>query len=121
MSNIPVQFKTDKNCHVVLGEWYDPYSGKTFINPNMLDLDHIVPMKFAHDHGGNKWSRNERQIFANDRQNLILVKTSLNRQKGAKGLHDWLPPNHIYRCRYIERFIDIIKNISFLFFQMRKE
>jgi hypothetical protein len=39
-------------------------------------------------------------MFANDLDNLILAKASLNRQKGAKGLDEWLPPNHSYRCEY---------------------
>mgnify|MGYP003625592334 FL=1 len=47
-------------------------------------------------------------IFANDVENLILVQASLNRQKGAKGLDEWLPPNLSYRCEYIRLFNDII-------------
>jgi hypothetical protein len=43
-------------------------------------------------------------MFANDLDNLILVKASLNRQKGAKGLTEWLPLNFPYRCEYITRF-----------------
>ncbi len=43
-------------------------------------------------------------MFANDLDNLILAKASLNRQKGAKGLTEWLPANFPYRCEYIARF-----------------
>ena len=113
-SNIPVVFKTNKGCQVAVGEWYDPYSGDTFIDSTSLDLDHIVPLKFAHGHGGDKWPRDKRQTFANDPQNLLLVKASLNRQKGAKGLDEWLPPNHAYRCRYIEKFMSIIDKYGLL-------
>jgi hypothetical protein len=63
-----------------------------------------VPLKFAHGHGGDKWSREKRKAFANDRENLLLVKASLNRQKGAKGPDEWLPPNHLFRCEYIAKF-----------------
>ena len=107
-SSIPVEFKTDRGCQVAVGEWYDPYSGDTFTDSTTLDLDHIVPLKFAHGHGGDKWSRDKRQAFANDPQNLLLVKASLNRQKGAKGLDEWLPPNHAYRCKYIAKFMEIV-------------
>ena len=113
-SNIPVEFKTDKGCQVAVGEWYDPYSGDIFTDSTALDLDHIVPLKFAHGHGGDKWSRDKRQTFANDSENLLLVKASLNRQKGAKGLDEWLPPNHAYRCEYIERFMDVIEKYGLL-------
>ena len=107
-SNIPVVFKTYRECQVAVGEWYDPYSGNVFTDSTALDLDHIVPLKFAHGHGGDKWSRDKRQAFANDYENLLLVKASLNRQKGAKGLDEWLPPNQVYRCQYIKKFMSVI-------------
>jgi hypothetical protein len=103
-STKPIEFKTDNECNVLTGEWYDPYSGDTFTISKDLDLDHIVPLKFAHGHGGDKWSREHKAMFANDLDNLILAKASLNRQKGAKGPAEWLPPNYPYRCEYIGRF-----------------
>lgn len=87
ISKKQVEYKTENGCNVATGEWLDPYSGDTFFNSTDLDLDHIVPLKFANGMG-----------------NLILVRASLNRQKGAKGLDEWLPPNHSYRCEYIARF-----------------
>jgi hypothetical protein len=86
------------------GEWYDPYSGDTFTISKALGLDHIVPLKFAHGHGADKWNSELKAIFANNLDNLILVKASLNRQKGARGLTKWLADNFPYRCDYIARF-----------------
>jgi hypothetical protein len=103
-STKPVEFKTENECNVLAGEWYDPYSGDTFTISKDLDLDHIVPLKFAHGHGADKWSRERKKQFANDYDNLLLVDASLNRQKGAKGLDEWLPPHHQYRCEYIDKF-----------------
>lgn len=103
-SQVSVSFKSSKSCKVTVGSWYDPYSGDTFTLSKQLDLDHIVPLKYAHTRGGHAWSRKKRQQFANDPENLILVSLSLNRQKGAKGLTEWLPPNQPYRCEYIQRF-----------------
>jgi 5-methylcytosine-specific restriction endonuclease McrA len=103
-----VTFKTNKQCNVLVGEWYDPYSGDTFTISKDLDLDHIVPLKFAHGHGADKWSRERKAMFANDLDNLILAKASLNRQKGAKGPTEWLPPNFLYRCEYIARFNSVM-------------
>ena len=107
-STKPVEFKTDNECNVLSGEWYDPYSGDTFTISKDLDLDHIVPLKFAHGHGADKWSRERKKQFANDYNNLLLVNASLNRQKGAKGLDEWLPPNQSYRCEYIARFNSVM-------------
>ena len=82
-----VSFRSAKQCQVLAGQWYDPYSGITFTVFKDLDLDHIVPLKFAHGHGANKWSRTRKVLFANDTDHLILAQASLNRQKGAKGIN----------------------------------
>lgn len=111
----PVTFKSEKQCNVLSGQWYDPYSGDTYIVSIELDLDHIVPLKFAHGHGGDKWRRQRKALFANDVENLILVQTSLNRQKGAKGLDEWLPPNLSYRCEYIKRFNRVMTKYALAF------
>jgi hypothetical protein len=107
-STKPVEFKTNNECNVLAGEWFDPYTGDTFTISKALDLDHIVPLKFAHGHGADKWSRERKKQFANDYGNLLLVNASLNRQKGAKGLDEWLPPNQSYRCEYIARFNSVM-------------
>jgi hypothetical protein len=99
-----ITFTSEKQCNVLSGQWYDPYSSETFTQSTDLDLDHIVPLKFAHERGGSSWSREQKALFANDSENLMLAQASLNRQKGAKGLNDWLPPNHQYRCKYIAHF-----------------
>jgi hypothetical protein len=114
-SKKPVSFKSDKECNVLSGEWYDPYSGDTYIVSKELDLDHIVPLKFAHGHGGDKWSRERKALFANDPDNLILAQASLNRQKGAKGIDEWLPPNRQYRCEYIKLFNNVIAKYDLVY------
>lgn len=67
----------------------------------------MVPLKWAWDHGADKWSRAERKKFANDLINLVPVEASLNRKKGARGPGDWLPPAG--RCQYVSRFMRIVK------------
>ncbi|MGM0953782.1 MAG: HNH endonuclease family protein [Pseudomonadota bacterium] len=51
-----------------------------------IDIDHVVPLKWAWQHGANKWTKEKRERFANDPRNLWSVELSLNSQKGAKGL-----------------------------------
>ena len=83
----PVGFKTSKGCRVVSGSWDDPYSGKTIINATKLDVDHMVPLKEAHESGAANWSRERKRAYANDLDypdTLIAVDRRLNRQKGAK-------------------------------------
>ena len=67
----------------------------------------MVPLKWAWDHGADTWSRDKREKFANDPVNLWSVELSLNRQKGAKGPSEWLPPAG--QCGYVARFVRIVK------------
>jgi hypothetical protein len=107
-SSVPVTFESDKQCNVLVGSWYGPYSNETFTISKDLHLVHIVPLKFAHGHGADKWSRERKKQFANDYGNLLLVNASSNRQKGVKGLDEWLPPTQSYRCEYIARFNSVM-------------
>ena len=51
-----VEFKTLKQCHVVSGTWFDPYTGEVFQEASQLDIDHVVPLKNAHQSGAWAWS-----------------------------------------------------------------
>jgi hypothetical protein len=119
-SNKEVTYKTGKQCNVLAGSWYDPYSNETYTDSKNLDLDHIVPLKFAHDDGGSKWSRKHKKLFAIDLDNLLLVNASLNRQKGARGPSEWLPPHLQYRCDYISKFNDVMSKYELTYVPSEK-
>ncbi|MCF2902489.1 HNH endonuclease family protein [Pseudoalteromonas sp. OFAV1] len=108
-SKKPVTYTNYKKCYVRNGQWYDPYSDSLFTNSRDLDLDHVVPLSYAHGHGGSKFSKQLKKKFANDPENLLLVESSLNRTKSDKGPTDWMPPNHAFRCEYLKKF-DYIMN-----------
>lgn len=91
-------------CYVSTGTWLGPFSGKTYHRASDLDVDHVIPLKWAHDHGGASWSINKKERFANDPVNLLVVDDGLNQSKGAKGPSDWMPPNHSFRCEYLEQW-----------------
>ena len=92
---------------VIRGRWVSMYSGKVIIDASSVDIDHIVPLKWAWDHGAKSWSQSKRKQFANDERNLVAVEASLNRQKGGKGTDEWLPPKNI--TQYKTRFTRIVK------------
>ena len=97
-------------CRVVSGRWYDPYTGKTFTTSSPLDVDHVVPLAWAWNHGADQWTdRRRRRAFALDARNLQPVDAGLNRSKGSSGPLEWLPPNIEYRCEYVLRFRRIIR------------
>ena len=51
-SSKQVTFKSDKQCQVAAGEWLDLYTSDTVTDATKLDVDHMVPLKNAHDSGG---------------------------------------------------------------------
>ena len=73
-SKTPVKFKRNKGCTVTWGTWFDLYTGQTFFKASDVDIDHVVPLKHAHEHGGASWSRRQKRIFANDMENLLTVE-----------------------------------------------
>lgn len=96
----------ERGCRVIAGRWISPFTGKVIHDPSAIDIDHVVPLKWAWDRGANTWRQEERERFANDPVNLLSVEASLNRSKGAKGIVDWLPPSG--ECQYILRFLRVV-------------
>lgn len=91
-------------CSIQHGEWYDPYTDKTFTEASDLDIDHVVPLSYAWEHGAYKWTDKQRRAFANDLKNLFPVDAKANRSKGDSGPLEWLPPNQKFQCYYVVRF-----------------
>lgn len=103
-SKTPVKFKRNKGCTVTWGTWYGLYTGQTFFKASDVDIDHIVPLKHAHEYGGASWSRSQKRTFANDVENLLTVEDNANQSKGAQAPHEWMPPNEIYHCQYVKKW-----------------
>lgn len=84
-------------CRVLGGEWTGPYTGTRYMDPSDLDIDHVIPLAWAHARGGAAWSPAQKAAFANDPVNLLAVDDGLNQSKGARGPSKWLPtnPDHV--------------------------
>jgi len=105
-----VQFKTSRHCVVKSGTWLDPYTSSTFTSAGKIDVDHVVPLKNAHESGGWAWSNDKRRRYANfidSPGHLLAVSATENRRKGAKGPDQYLPPNADYHCEYVALWIRI--------------
>ena len=95
---------------MISGSWNDPYSGKTITDSSKLDIDHLVPLKEAHESGGFDWDADRRRDYANDLSDpnaLIAVDRGLNRQKGASDVSEWLPPNQAYQVEYAKSWVAV--------------
>ena len=102
-SLITVSFTSTRACTVALGQWLDPYTGSTFSKASDVDIDHVIPLQYAHDHGAAQWSPLLKKLFANDPDNLLIVDDGENQRKGAKGPAQYLPRLQ-YRCEYVRRW-----------------
>lgn len=99
-------------CAVTLGKWKDFYSNEYYSDPKDLDIDHVIPLKRAHDSVGLSWTKEKRKQFANDPENLVIAYKKFNRQKGAKGISEWLPSNKEIACQYIKKWLRISSKYS---------
>lgn len=100
----------NKACEIKSGEWIDPYSGKTFTNPGDLDIDHMVPLSYAHQHGAHSWDNGKKQSYANDltsASTLVAASASENRSKGDKGPSAWKPSNQAAWCGYATDWVTV--------------
>jgi hypothetical protein len=72
----------------------------------------VIVGKWAHGHGGDRWSSGRKRAFANDPDNLLATYYSANRSKGAKGPDQWMP--EINRCSYAQRWEVLIEKYGLL-------
>ena len=102
-----------RNCVVLSGTLIDPYSGTRidFVRGNVtsmeVQIDHVVALSNAWQTGAFKLNIEKRTAFANDPENLLAVKGSLNSQKGDGDAATWLPPLKSYRCTYVSKQIAV--------------
>lgn len=94
------------------GEWIDPYSGDLIKDSSKVDIDHIIPLSKAAKSGGQNWSKEKKEIFANDLENLLATSAKENRKKGDKGPGEYMPPNKDYHCQYAKSYISIAYKYS---------
>lgn len=99
-----LKYKRNKPCNVTWGKWICPYTGKEFTKTSDLDIDHIVPLAYAHKTGGANWPRAKKKEFANDQINLVAVEDNINQEKGDQGPDEWRPPLKSYWQEYARRW-----------------
>jgi hypothetical protein len=90
-------------CRVVRGWWRDPYSGELRRDPGGMDIDHVVPLRWAWEHGGAAWPLERKRQFANELGYpgaLVATTPAMNRGKGDKGPSRWLPKDGGAACQY---------------------
>lgn len=104
----------ESGCRVLSGLWIDAYTGDKLESASDIDIDHIFPLKMVWDFGASEWPPAKRRAFNNDFENLAITASSVNRSKGDSSPLNWTPPNPIFRCQYVNGFLNIISKYQII-------
>jgi hypothetical protein len=99
-SKVPVTWSNPRQCEIREGLWIDEYSGEEFTRGAQLEIDHIIPLKYANSSNGYQWDDGKRASFANDPLNLIAVSRDVHRKKRERSIGSWQPPREEFACEY---------------------
>lgn len=101
--------KATSECKIYNGSWTSPYNGKTYTDPQALQIDHVVPLADAWLSGAKNWSDDKREAFANDltRPQLLAVDGHDNEAKGDQDPSEWKPPQHDFWCTYARDWVSV--------------
>jgi hypothetical protein len=102
-SKVPVTYSNPRQCEVREGLWVDEYTGEEYTRAGALEIDHIVPPKYANASNGYQWDLNKRAQFANDPINLIPVGRDTARKKNERSIGDWRPREE-FTCEYAKNW-----------------
>ena len=103
-SEVRVEFATSRDCRVVKGAWIGGLTGIILSDASDVDIDHVIPLSYAHRHGGSSWSPSKKEQFANDPLNLLPTYDIENRRKSDKGPSEYLPSDQNLACAYVKRW-----------------
>jgi hypothetical protein len=111
---VQAALREGSGCVVVAGTLLDPYTGTAIPFERGQDtsaavqIDHVVPLAWAWQHGAASWTIAERQLFANDLANLLAVDGPTNGAKSSSGPGEWLPPAAAHSCLYVTRWVFVL-------------
>lgn len=107
----------DTDCTVQSGVLDDPYTGTTIEftrgvqTSSAVQIDHIVPLSYAHHAGMAEQPKEQRVAIANDPINLVASDGPTNGSKSDKGPSEWMPSdagNASYDCQYSIDWVTVL-------------
>ena len=78
--------------YVISGRWVTDYVKVETTNPREIHIDHRLAVKELDDACGDKLTKEQKQAFYNDEDNLVISYSRENIRKGAKNESEYLPP-----------------------------
>ncbi len=100
-------------CRALNGKWEDFYTGEFITDSNLIQIDHVVPVKMAHVWGGYNWEKIQKQKFYNDLDNLVITSSKNNSQKGANDITVWQPAKKDRACMQAQKWLQIKRRYGF--------
>jgi len=86
-----IQNPNGKN-YVVFGKWITEYTQREITNPRHIHIDHRLAVKELDSACGYKLTKQQKQAFYNDEDNLVISYSKENIRKGARDETEYLPP-----------------------------
>lgn len=102
-----------RDCVVTAGTLADPYTGQEIAftkgeqTSRAVQIDHVVPLSWAWQHGASSWTSEHREQLATDLNNLQAADGTANESKSDQGPATWLPTAS-YSCTYVTRFAYVV-------------
>ena len=87
--------------------WTSLHDGVAVTSASKLQIDHIVPVSEAAHSGARSWTKEQRETYYNDTENLVAVSIHSNESKGDKDPAVWRPPAHDSWCLYARAYVHI--------------
>jgi hypothetical protein len=107
-----VEFKDGDTCVVLSGLWFDEYTGFFFNLAEDVDIDHIIPLKYAFENGASNWDKNLKRLFTNDFENLEIVDDYENQViKNDRGPSEYMPREE-YHGQYAMKWLYLAHKYS---------
>lgn len=107
--------KYTEDCKIYAGSFEDKYGAVNkstkkvtyakSTNTKDFDIDHVVALSLGWRSGMYKSDETLRNMYANDRANLVISDKSINRSKGDQSIDEWTPPRKSKNfCDYTDRY-----------------
>ncbi len=106
-SRAPVTWTNPRQCEIREGLWIDQYTGEELTRAAQVEVDHVIPPRYANATNGYRWDDAKRAQFANDPFNLMPVSRETARKKRDRGIGSWQPPNAELSCEYARAWRDV--------------
>lgn len=97
-----IQWASPDACDIASGQWRSWASNQSVPMSSVLVVMVVVP-KNAQESGAQDWSMEDKLVFMNDPENLIILDTASAKLRGSYGPDRWVP-HQAYWCEYATRW-----------------